>query len=690
MVKFLFFNPIIRLTVFCMALYALFAIGVSADSDALDLRIIYSGDERGMLWPHGCGAEQIGGLDYRHTLIQSLYKNHKNVLNLHTGNIVQPDNLDNEVVYQIALEALSLTGFDAVCVGPKDLSLSVDSLKTLQSSHPDMPFACANVETKGLNTPIFQSYSIKGIQQNSKKSTKIAVISLISNAFQAEVEAYNPNLVLTDPVITLTKLSDNLAQEGDLVFVIYHASLKEAQKLAEDFPWLDVIIVSGDKYMEDSENPVSGPIIVENTTIVMNPPRGESVGVLDISLDHNKQVISRDNKLIQVSEQIEPSEEISALLRLYEDMTEVDGLEVKVAVHTDRVVHIAYFYKRGCEKCTHASQILQKIRDRHQEVAIEKRNVKENQELLEAMGQLYHIPEIKRLTTPTVFIGDSYFLDNLDEEQLEKVVQKYLSTGVESKLQQAEVMAGNARGKIISRFQSLGALTVAGAGLLDGINPCAFATIVLFVSYMSMVGRRKREMLMSGIAFTIAVFVTYLLLGMGALKFLEYINSFSIIGKVVYLFAAIATFTLAVFSFHDAYRAKHGRIKEIKLQLPSSLKSVIHKVIRRQVRTSGIVAGALVIGFAVSALELVCTGQVYLPTITFVAGVEGMKAYAFSYLLLYNLMFIVPLIVVFGFIYWGATFVQLGGVLQRHLMKVKLGTGILFLCLSIWLLLGVR
>ena len=44
-----------------------------------------------------------------------------------------------------------------------------------------------------------------------------------------------------------------------------------------------------------------------------------------------------------------------------------------------------------------------------------------------------------------------------------------------------------------------------------------------------------------------------------------------------------------------------------------------------------------------------------------------------AYLILYNLMFIIPLLMVFGCVYWGTTSMQLGGVLQRHLMPVKLG-----------------
>ena len=105
----------------------------------------------------------------------------------------------------------------------------------------------------------------------------------------------------------------------------------------------------------------------------------------------------------------------------------------------------------------------------------------------------------------------------------------------------------------------------------------------------------------------------------------------------VYLIAAMLTFGLAGLSLYDAVKAKQGKTKDILLQLPRALKQRIHKVIREQTRTSGIITGAIVIGFVISALELVCTGQVYLPTLTFVSGIDEIRSIAIAYLLLYNL-----------------------------------------------------
>ena len=47
-------------------------------------------------------------------------------LNLHTGTLTDLTDPNNELIYQIALEALSTMNYDAVCLGPQDLYLPVD------------------------------------------------------------------------------------------------------------------------------------------------------------------------------------------------------------------------------------------------------------------------------------------------------------------------------------------------------------------------------------------------------------------------------------------------------------------------------------------------------------------------------------------------------------------------------------
>ncbi len=644
------------------------------------LTLIYSGEEQGLLGLHGCGTEQVGGLARRHTIIESLREEHPHALNLHTGNLLDSADPNNELIYQIALEALSGMDYDALCLGPQDLSLPTDTLSALYANHPDLPVICTNLSISSPSP--FEPYIVK----NTTTQIKIALINLISKSYQTEIAAYNPNIDLTDPVEALEVLSKEIIEKSDVVVGVFHGEEDEARTLAEKFSWLSVLIHAKN---ESSEVASEIPLVVGNTTIVSNPAKGEAVGVLEIGLDTNQQVISMQNQRVSVSERITPDAELEMLMALYADLSEDSGFDHQESPPADRAIYITYFHKRGCQKCARASAILKRLKTKYPQVVVEMKYAKESRELLEAIGALYDVPEVKRLTTPALFIGDEYLLDELDEKRLEAVIQKYLQTGVASRLPQAEAKTGEASDEIVRRFNAFGTLAVVGAGLLDGINPCAFATIIFFISYMSLVGRERKEMLVAGGAFAAAVFVTYLLLGMGLLKFLSFLNEFSVLAKCVYLLAAIGTFALAFLSLYDAYRAKQGKVREITLQLPKSLKQRVHKVIREQTRTSGVIIGALVIGVAISALELVCTGQVYLPTITFVMGVEGMRGHALAYLILYNLMFILPLLVVFGFVYWGTTSMQLGGVLQRHLMPVKVGTGVLLFGLGIWLLSSI-
>ena len=122
-------------------LWLLFSCSVSDASDPLTL--IYSGEEQGQLGLHGCGAEQVGGLSRRQTVIQSLREKHSDILNLHTGNILSPTDPNVELIYQIALEALEEMNYDAFFLGPHDLCLPVNSLQALHAkpSGPSSSFA---------------------------------------------------------------------------------------------------------------------------------------------------------------------------------------------------------------------------------------------------------------------------------------------------------------------------------------------------------------------------------------------------------------------------------------------------------------------------------------------------------------------------------------------------------------------
>jgi cytochrome c biogenesis protein CcdA len=77
---------------------------------------------------------------------------------------------------------------------------------------------------------------------------------------------------------------------------------------------------------------------------------------------------------------------------------------------------------------------------------------------------------------------------------------------------------------------------------------------------------------------------------------------------------------------------------------------------------------------------------VYLPTIAFVLKASPLKLQALGYLLLYNIMFIVPLIVIFVLALMGTTSSQFSAFLKKHLGLIKIFMAVLFFSLGIFLI----
>jgi cytochrome c biogenesis protein CcdA len=347
-------------------------------------------------------------------------------------------------------------------------------------------------------------------------------------------------------------------------------------------------------------------------------------------------------------------------------------------------IYIAYFDQAGCQECARTTYDLRLVKSQYPQVEVETFSIEENQPLNEWLSAQYGVPEERRLTAPMLFVGEDVLIGTeATASNLLQVVGKYAASGAPRTW--SEFDASSAEDSLLDRFRSFGALTVAGAGLIDGLNPCAFATLVFFISYLTFTGRRGRDVLFVGVAFALGVFLTYLLVGVGLLRAIQSLSFFTALGRWVYLVTALLCVVLAAFTFRDYSIARDGSPTEMTLKLPLGLRRRINKIIREGAQMRAFVGVAFVTGFLVSLIELACTGQVYLPTIMFVLSVPDLAAKAFGYLLLYCLMFILPLVVVFVLAYFGTTSEQLASFVNRHTASIKLATGLVFIGLAVWM-----
>jgi len=293
----------------------------------------------------------------------------------------------------------------------------------------------------------------------------------------------------------------------------------------------------------------------------------------------------------------------------------------------------------------------------------------------------------KKLGTPTVVVGKRVLIGLADNaDHLQSVIEEQLRGGG------SETLPLRPGVNILEHFRSFGPFAVIGAGLVDGVNPCAFTVIVFFVSFLSLMGYRRREMLLIGCAYILAVFLTYLAIGLGLFNILYKLDAIFWLSKALYFLVGALSILLGCLAVRDyLYYKKTGRTDDMALQLPRIVKNKIHAIVGAYYRKGtgeqrkamgGLFISALVVGFLISVLEAVCTGQLYLPTIVIVLREGSMRIRALFYLLVYNLMFIIPLVVVLLFALVGTTSRDFETFAKKRLGLIKLVMAAVFLGLG--------
>ncbi len=348
-------------------------------------------------------------------------------------------------------------------------------------------------------------------------------------------------------------------------------------------------------------------------------------------------------------------------------------------------IDILFFSTPGCSECALTRSYLETLKEIYPNINVTEYSVAEvnNKELLAKLGTIYNLPENKLNVTPTVFIGKSAFVREQAYKEVEGAIKNF-NFADNSYLQDALKQAAAGGSTLVELFNKFGVLTVVGAGLIDGYNPCAFTVLIFFISLLTLRGKSKKEMLIVGILFTIGIGVSYLLLGVGLFELISRWKYFEYISKYVYLATAVITFVLVVVTISDYIKARKGQVSDMTLQLSTTEKKTIHSLLRSP-KVLGESIFAFLVAFPVSIVEFSCTGQTYLPTIVYIFSMEHLKAKAFLYLLIYNVMFVLPLVLITFIAYKGATSDRITNWFMKHLSQIKLATGVIFFVLFVYL-----
>jgi len=213
---------------------------------------------------------------------------------------------------------------------------------------------------------------------------------------------------------------------------------------------------------------------------------------------------------------------------------------------------------------------------------------------------------------------------------------------------------------------------IIGTAAIDSINPCAIGVLILMIAVI--LGRgTMRQMLFLGGIYVLAVMLTYLVAGLGLLFFLAAIPLF----VTQYISIAVGSILIlaGLIEVKDFFWYGRG----FSLTIPAAFTDKIHKLSKNTT-----VPGVILLGAFVAGVELPCTGAPYLAIITILS--LNFNFTAFLLLVLYNIIFVAPLIFILILVAFGVKLPALKRWKQDSRGYMRLFIGLLLIGLG-WLLI---
>lgn len=331
-------------------------------------------------------------------------------------------------------------------------------------------------------------------------------------------------------------------------------------------------------------------------------------------------------------------------------------------------VDMVLFYGRGCPHCAAMRDYLAEARLQHPEMRLDEREIyfdADNVQLFEKLAAAYGAT-IQGM--PTLFIGNDVIVGFADEmkPELEQKIAACIADGCPAPLDR---VSGTSTGAA----PALTLTAVVTAAAVDAINPCAFAVLIILITAVLGAGSRHR-VLFAGLAFSLAVFISYYLMGLGVYSAVEAAGA----TQAIYVVVGMLAILIGLFNLKDYLWYGRWFVMEVPRSWRPTMKAIIQRV------TS--VPGAFFTGFVVSLFLLPCTSGPYI-VILGLLGKTATRPEALAWLVLYNLIFVLPMIAITLAVYFGLTTAEKAEAWRtRNLRRLHLFAGIIILALGIGML----
>ena len=209
--------------------------------------------------------------------------------------------------------------------------------------------------------------------------------------------------------------------------------------------------------------------------------------------------------------------------------------------------------------------------------------------------------------------------------------------------------------------------------LIDSLNPCALSVLIFLLISIAAVANRRRILLIGG-SYILAVFLFHLLMGIGIFSFVTLTGlskAFSLLGGAVAVILGLITLSDVIRNRETFFLSVSGSGKGLMAQY---------------IRLASIPA-AFILGVLAGLLGFSCTGGIYISILALMS--RSMTFYdGLPYLLLYNIIFVLPLVLVTLLAAYGISMEKADSWRAEHKRTLRLVIGIVLVALGVVVFLG--
>lgn len=322
--------------------------------------------------------------------------------------------------------------------------------------------------------------------------------------------------------------------------------------------------------------------------------------------------------------------------------------------HGQVQIRLYFFHSQTCPHCKHAKQWLPQLAKNYPwleiheyEVSTQPENAKLYAQMAKRLGQVANsVPGFLFCEQIQVGYDNETGVGAFLQQQLEACYQKQTATAMSPSISSNSTPASAIPplqiplvGTIAVEQLSLPILTVVIAGL-DAFNPCAFFVLLFLLSLLVHTRQRSRMLLIGGI-FVFFSGAIYFLFMAAWLNLFLYTKELQIITAIAGLIAII----IALINIKDFFWFKAG----ISLSIPETAKPNLYQRMRQLVISTELIPmmiSTVILAIVANTYELLCTAgfpMIYTRILTLNQLPESVY---YLYLVLYNLIYVIPLLVI--------------------------------------------